>query len=1389
MDNLDQQQVTASLVPENAEAMTPGQIRQLLGQLEEQRIGLERRTQELLRVQAQSDAACRWYSALYNLAPVGICILNREEIILDANPAAARLLGKDHDLLTGQPFTRFVVEEDREHYADLHRQATGSRAAEARELRMMRPDGTVFWAQLQLVCAKGNHDEPFCHIAFSDVSERKQTEISLREAKEFLEAAFAQSPSGILIADAPNATIRMANPAAVRIRGGNPQDLIGIDADQHAARWQTFLPDGSPYPHEKLPLARAVVQGEVTQHEELIVRDEEGCDHWVDVTATPIRSATGEVNAGILIFDDITPRKQAEKALRESQEMFRDLSDKALVGVYLIQDGVFVYANAMLAQIHGYPIDELVGKMGPLQVVHPDDVPLVRKNLENRISGKQAFSAYEFRIVTKSGQIKNVGVYGSRTLYRGKSAVIGTLVDITERKKAEEALRRSEEQLSLALAVSDAGVWQWNRKTDKVHFDDRIHAMLGYLPGELPTTLDSWLSFLHPEDLPLLLSKTDAHLRGESPVFESEHRIRNKSGTWTWVLTRGRTVHLASEDANLLIGTAMNTSQHKMVEEALRLNAERVQVLLTLNQMTGATLQEITDYALEEAVRLSQSKIGYLAFVNDDETVLTIHSWSKQAMQKCAILDKPIHYNMSETGLWGEVVRQRRPVITNDYEAPNPLKKGYPSGHLAIKRHMNVPVIVGQHVVLVAGVGNKEGEYDEDDARQLTLLMEGMWRLIERKHAEQALRESEDRFQLSMEATNDGLWDWNILMDQGYFSPAYFRMLGYEPGDFPERSEAWKGLLHPEDRQRALQINTDCIEGRCEHFEVEYRMKAKDGQWRWILGRGKCVARDEKGRAVRLVGTHVDITDRKQAEEDFRREQIFTQTLLDSLPGIFYLYSYPELRLVRWNKNHETLLGYGPGKLKGQSIMHWYPPELKPVIEQAIRVVMEEGVNTIESHLLTKDGHSIPFLLTGMRLDLPGQTYLMGVGIDVTDRKQAEEEKANLQSQLHQALKMESVGRLAGGVAHDFNNMLGVILGHVELAQELISTNHPVHEDLEEIRKAANRSADLTRQLLAFARQQAVTPKVLDLDQTVAGMLKMLERLIGERIRLVWHPQHDLWPVKMDPSQIDQILANLCVNARDAIRDIGEINIEMCNCAIERDYCVDHPGFLPGQYVRLTVSDNGCGIDRGTLPHIFEPFFTTKGLGEGTGLGLATVYGIVKQNNGFINVYSEPGEGTAFAIYLPRHEGASEPAPAHDAPRVAVPERKTILLVEDEPSLLELTSRMLEGMGHTVFRAASPSEALRLAQQHADRIQLLMSDVVMPEMNGRDLTERILSLNPDLKTLFMSGYTADVIVHHGVLEEGVVFIQKPFSRPTLAAKIREALDHGERASNAEQKDP
>ena len=515
------------------------------------------------------------------------------------------------------------------------------------------------------------------------------------------------------------------------------------------------------------------------------------------------------------------------------------------------------------------------------------------------------------------------------------------------------------------------------------------------------------------------------------------------------------------------------------------------------------------------------------------------------------------------------------------------------------------------------------------------------------------------------------------------------------------------------------------------------------------------------------------ITERKQAEEALRASEERQRAILQTAMDGFWVADM-QGHLLEVNETYCRISGYDAKELLAMRITDLDCCETPGETAAHMQKILTLGQDRFESRHRCKDGAIIDVEVSVQyRGSHPGR--MVAFLRDITERKQVEEEREKLQMQLTQAQKMELVGRLAGGVAHDFNNMLHAIRGNVSLLLEDIPPESPWRENLNEIDRSAQRSSDLTRQLLAFARKQSIQPKVLDLNDTISGMLKMLRRLIGENIDLVWMPGANVWPVKVDLGQIDQILANLCVNARDAIAGTGNVTIRTSNLTLEEAATASHPDCAPGDYVLLAVSDTGQGMDAATRAHLFEPFFTTKGVGQGTGLGLATVFGIVKQNRGLINVQSEPGQGAIFEIYLPRAEAEAVAAEQHSIHRSSRGQ-ETLLLVEDEPQVLKLAKRILERLGYAVLAAPKPEAALALAAEHAGPIHLLITDVIMPGMDGKKLRDRLQSSHPELKCVFMSGYTADVIAHHGVVNEGLHFLQKPFTGHTLGAKVREVLE-------------
>lgn len=537
---------------------------------------------------------------------------------------------------------------------------------------------------------------------------------------------------------------------------------------------------------------------------------------------------------------------------------------------------------------------------------------------------------------------------------------------------------------------------------------------------------------------------------------------------------------------------------------------------------------------------------------------------------------------------------------------------------------------------------------------------------------------------------------------------------------------------------------------------------------------------DHESRPLGMVYVIRDISERKKAEEALKQSESRFRTLLKEVKSVAVQGYRPDGTIIYWNKASEDFYGYTDQEALGQNLIDLIiPEEMQEQVRQAFREMKDstDPHPSGEIRLRHKDGRILEmFTSHALYQGSDGVVELYSFDIDLSERKKAEESLRKIQARLFQTQKIESIGLLAGGIAHDFNNMLGVILGRTEMALNKTDANSPLRKTLVEVQKAARRSADLTGQLLAFARKQTIAPKVLDLNATLEGMMDMLIRLVGNNVSLIWRPGDHLWNVRMDPSQIDQILINLCVNARDAIFDTGTVSIETSNVALDKDYCEGLPDVIPGEYMMLTVSDDGSGMDEQTLSHLFEPFYTTKKMGLGTGLGLATVDGVVRQNKGFIQVSSAPDKGTIFQIYLPRYDGEQAPQSSGREEAVLPRGSETILLVEDEPMILDLAESILKELGYRVLVTSLPSEAVQRAENSSEGIDLLLTDVVMPEMNGRVLAGKLGELNPTLKVLYMSGYTANVIAHHGVLDEGISFIQKPFTQVTLATKVRDILD-------------
>lgn len=635
-----------------------------------------------------------------------------------------------------------------------------------------------------------------------------------------------------------------------------------------------------------------------------------------------------------------------------------------------------------------------------------------------------------------------------------------------------------------------------------------------------------------------------------------------------------------------------------------------------------------------------------------------------------------------------------------------------------------------------------------------------------RQRIEEELRESNEKYVRMIQSSPDAI-TLRTLPDRRYLevNEGFCRMTGYAAEEAIGKTSA-ELQVWADPEQRGATLEKVLREG--EVHEEEFRFRTKSGEIRF----GQLAAvRITVGNQQCMLSVSRDITEKKRAEEELRRSESNFRLLVDDAPfGI--LRATLDGRILQANPALVRMLGYESEeelcKLNmGRDVYH-DPKQRQRLIEEHSQ---RNAFHNVEVQWKRKDGNVITALLNGRRIEGAErtQTYFEEFTEDITQRR-------ILERQLFQSQKMEAIGRLAGGIAHDFNNLLGVILGHTELLEGASGRDRRLQKSVEAIQGATQRAAALTTQLLAFSRKQMVEPRILDLNASVREIEKLLRRVIGEDIELIIRAKPDAGTIQIDPGQLDQVLMNLVVNARDAMQNGGKLILETSSVILDDSYVGQHLGAAAGPFVLLSISDTGCGMDQETLSHIFEPFFTTKEKGKGTGLGLSTVYGIVKQCGGYVMAYSEPGRGTTFKVYFPGVSGTPEAARV-SGQRVEVPGGKeTVLLVEDETALRELTRGLLETAGYTVFEAANVEDAVRIAESDHRKIDLLLTDVVMPGMDGHELSRRLTSISPSLKVLYMSGYTDDVIVQRGVLNHGTTLLQKPFGRASLLGKVRQVLD-------------
>jgi two-component system, cell cycle sensor histidine kinase and response regulator CckA len=721
-----------------------------------------------------------------------------------------------------------------------------------------------------------------------------------------------------------------------------------------------------------------------------------------------------------------------------------------------------------------------------------------------------------------------------------------------------------------------------------------------------------------------------------------------------------------------------------------------------------------------------------------------------------------------QDGISSWVARERAPLLLHGQVQDDRFVALWPRAD--IRSAISVPLQVANKLVGVINLNmtNRLRPFTLGQMKALTILAGTAAAALESASLYTQVQKAEENYRSIFENAVEGIFQSTPAGRFLTVNPAMARILGYDsPEEVVEDVADISNQIyvHPEDRVKSNALEKD--QGFLHGFEFEaYR---KNGERIW-LSLNRRVIRDENGIEIYREGSVENISERKRSEEELSKSEERYRDLVENAHDIIYSQDL-EGNYTSMNQAGAQITGYTHAEALALNITQTVAPEfLARAREMLTAKLAGERVTAYEMDIIAKDGHRITVEANTKLVYHDGVAIgIQGIARDVTERKLLEE-------QLRQSQKMEAIGQLAGGVAHDFNNLLTAINGYSSLALQRLEDGHPIRSYLEEVKKAGDRAANLTRQLLAFGRKQILQPVAVNLNDVVTDLNKMLRRLIGEDIELMAKLDPALKRIKADPGQIEQVLVNLVVNARDAMPEGGKLTIETARVELDQEYANTHVGVAPGGYVMLAVSDTGTGMDEAIQARIFDPFFTTKEKGKGTGLGLSTVYGIVKQSGGSIWVYSEPGHGTTFKVYLPQVVAApqkTETAVVELAPSGGV---ETILLVEDEDVVRGLAAKILEQSGYKVLAASRGAEAIQMCRQRTEPIHLLLTDVVMPETSGKEVADRMTELLPGLRVLYMSGYTDEAIVHHGVLDSNVEFIQKPFTPFALVRKVREVLD-------------
>jgi PAS domain S-box-containing protein len=1163
--------------------------------------------------------------------------------------------------------------------------------------------------------------------------------VNPHDVAELAQTLFEEIGDAVFITDPGTLGLLDVNPVAQRMTGLTRAELLRLPLDQ------LFRSDDSA---GLAHLRRALCTTQTFHSREGYYLRRGTDEAWTPVNLTLTRLHTEGEPLGLVLARDVTKRVEAAEQLRLAnaelerrvQEKTADLArandalraevvehQRAEVALRereelyrLLTDNSndLIYLVDMDGRIvYASPsVGRLLGGMPTYEFeVIHPDDVEASQRHWERIVGG-ASELFNVRVRAQDGSWRWLEAWSSLVQYQSRALVLSVCRDVTDRKRADETLRASELRYRLLFERNLAGVLRNTPDGVILEYNEAFARILGCGPDDELSDRNVGDLYFRPADRLAMF----AQLRTKRGLGNCEVCFRRRDGAPVWVLAN-IVLYEDERGVETVQGTVIDITESKRAQEALAL--------------FRSLIDRVTDL-----IEVIDPDTGRVLDVN--ETALASHGYSREEYLSLRIPD--LDPTMSDPDAWARQVETLRRVGFATHEGWHRRKDG---SLFPIEVHIT-------HIRL-------DREYLVAVVRDVT----------ERKRAEESLRQSQRQYEELVAHVDGIVWEADVRTFQFTFvSRQAERLLGYPLGQWLNEPDFWVNHIHPDDRKWVREYCQRSVDDR-RNYDFEYRMIAATGRVLWLRDIVSVVV--EGGEPTKLRGIMVDVTARQLAEEQLRESHVLLNAVVEGISDAVFVKDL-QGRYLMINTAGARFLGGAVADVIGKDDHELLTSDTAQTIMDADRLVMETGESRTFEEVGTAAGVTRTYLATKAPYrDAAGRVNgLIGISRDITERKKLEEQY--LQSQ-----KMEAVGRLAGGIAHDFNNLLTIINGYSELLLAEMSGSDPRREAVSAIREAGMRAGDLTGQLLAFSRKAIVTPRILDFNEVVDSIGKMLRRLIGEDVTLVTALAPGLWMVKADPGQIEQVIMNLAVNARDAMPKGGRLTIETANLTLGVDR-THYPELEPGQYVRLSVSDTGEGMTEEVKSRIFEPFFTTKELGKGTGLGLSIVYGIVKTYGGHVGVYSEVGVGTTFCFLLPAMRDV--PGELHSSATGLVAPRgtETVLLVEDDARVRRLARIALEAQGYTVLEASGAAGAAQLAESHPGSIHLLLTDVVMPGRSGREVADALRTHRPGVKVLYMSGYTDDAVVRHGVLEATNAFLQKPFTPLGLARKVREVLDGNSR---------